>query len=65
MAIYECVFAPFRVTSPIDGRSLEGVSSVKVQQESVFESDGRTIVCTEVWPSHRNRMVIIVNVLGV
>ncbi|KAG5261748.1 hypothetical protein AALO_G00287910 [Alosa alosa] len=37
------------VTSPIDGRSLEGVSSVRVQQESVFDSDGRTIVCTEVF----------------
>ncbi|XP_063067707.1 zinc finger FYVE domain-containing protein 16 isoform X2 [Engraulis encrasicolus] len=37
------------VTSPIDGRSLEGVSSVRIQQETVFESDGRTIVCTEVF----------------
>ncbi|KAL2087678.1 hypothetical protein ACEWY4_016506 [Coilia grayii] len=37
------------VTSPIDGRSLEGVSSVRIQQETMFETDGRTIVCTEVF----------------
>ncbi|XP_030624166.1 zinc finger FYVE domain-containing protein 16 [Chanos chanos] len=37
------------MTSPIDGKSLEGVSSVKVQQESEFECDGRTIRCTEVF----------------
>uniref|UniRef100_A0A673MQG0 Zinc finger FYVE domain-containing protein 16-like n=1 Tax=Sinocyclocheilus rhinocerous TaxID=307959 RepID=A0A673MQG0_9TELE len=36
------------VTSPVDGKSLEGVSSVKIQQDSEFEMDGRTIRCTEV-----------------
>uniref|UniRef100_A0A671Q0Y2 Zinc finger FYVE domain-containing protein n=1 Tax=Sinocyclocheilus anshuiensis TaxID=1608454 RepID=A0A671Q0Y2_9TELE len=37
------------VTSPVDGKSLEGVSSVKIQQDSEFEMDGRTIRCTEVF----------------
>ncbi|XP_051972602.1 zinc finger FYVE domain-containing protein 16-like isoform X2 [Xyrauchen texanus] len=37
------------VSSPIDGRSLEGMSSVKIQQDSEFEMDGRVIRCTEVF----------------
>uniref|UniRef100_A0A8C1B1D0 Zinc finger, FYVE domain containing 16 n=1 Tax=Cyprinus carpio carpio TaxID=630221 RepID=A0A8C1B1D0_CYPCA len=37
------------VISPVDGRSLEGVSSVKIQQDSDFEMDGQTIRCTEVF----------------
>ncbi|XP_051766377.1 zinc finger FYVE domain-containing protein 16 isoform X3 [Ctenopharyngodon idella] len=37
------------ITSPVDGKSLEGVSSVKIQQDSEFEMDGRTIRCTEVF----------------
>uniref|UniRef100_A0A8C2GBC8 Zinc finger, FYVE domain containing 16 n=1 Tax=Cyprinus carpio TaxID=7962 RepID=A0A8C2GBC8_CYPCA len=37
------------VTSPVDGKSLEGVCSVKIQQDSEFEMDGRTIRCTEVF----------------
>ncbi|XP_026076277.1 zinc finger FYVE domain-containing protein 16-like isoform X1 [Carassius auratus] len=37
------------VISPVDGRSLEGVSSVKIQQDSEFEMDGQTIRCTEVF----------------
>uniref|UniRef100_A0A672SFK6 Zinc finger FYVE domain-containing protein 16-like n=1 Tax=Sinocyclocheilus grahami TaxID=75366 RepID=A0A672SFK6_SINGR len=37
------------VTSPVDGKSLEGVSSIKIQQDSEFEMDGRTIRCTEVF----------------
>ncbi|XP_056592375.1 zinc finger FYVE domain-containing protein 16 isoform X2 [Triplophysa dalaica] len=37
------------VTSPVDGRSLEGVSSIRVQQDSEFELDGRSIKCTEVF----------------
>ncbi|XP_026129868.1 zinc finger FYVE domain-containing protein 16-like isoform X1 [Carassius auratus] len=37
------------VTSPVDGKSLEGVSSVKIQQDSEFEMDGRSIRCTEVF----------------
>ncbi|XP_051541056.1 zinc finger FYVE domain-containing protein 16 isoform X1 [Myxocyprinus asiaticus] len=37
------------ITSPVDGRSLEGVSSVKIQQDSEFEMDGRIIRCTEVF----------------
>uniref|UniRef100_A0A671MJF0 Zinc finger FYVE domain-containing protein 16-like n=1 Tax=Sinocyclocheilus anshuiensis TaxID=1608454 RepID=A0A671MJF0_9TELE len=39
------------VISPVDGRSLEGVSSVKIQQDSEFEMDGQTIRCTEVYVS--------------
>ncbi|XP_013870552.1 zinc finger FYVE domain-containing protein 16 [Austrofundulus limnaeus] len=35
-------------TSGVDGRPLDGVCSVKVQQDVDFESDGRTIRCTEV-----------------
>ncbi|XP_058267579.1 zinc finger FYVE domain-containing protein 16 isoform X4 [Hemibagrus wyckioides] len=37
------------IISPIDGKSLEGVSSIHIQQDSEFEMDGRTIKCTEVF----------------
>ncbi|TSM28092.1 Zinc finger FYVE domain-containing protein 16 [Bagarius yarrelli] len=37
------------IISPIDGKSLEGVYSVHIQQDSGFEMDGRTIKCTEVF----------------
>ncbi|XP_050976901.1 zinc finger FYVE domain-containing protein 16 isoform X1 [Labeo rohita] len=37
------------VNSPVDGKSLAGVSSVKIQQDSEFEMDGRTIRCSEVF----------------
>ncbi|KAG1971311.1 zinc finger FYVE domain-containing protein [Pimephales promelas] len=37
------------VSSPVDGKSLEGVSSIKIQQDSEFEMDGQTIRCTEVF----------------
>uniref|UniRef100_A0AAY4EB78 FYVE-type domain-containing protein n=1 Tax=Denticeps clupeoides TaxID=299321 RepID=A0AAY4EB78_9TELE len=37
------------VVSPIDRKSLEGVPSIRVQQESEFEADGWTIKCTEVF----------------
>ncbi|CAJ1070037.1 zinc finger FYVE domain-containing protein 16 isoform X2 [Xyrichtys novacula] len=36
-------------TSGVDGRPLDGVRSVKVQQDTEFESDGRSIKCTEVF----------------
>lgn len=36
-------------TSRVDGRPLDGVSSVKMQQDTEFESDGRAIRCTEVF----------------
>uniref|UniRef100_A0A3P8ZAP5 FYVE-type domain-containing protein n=1 Tax=Esox lucius TaxID=8010 RepID=A0A3P8ZAP5_ESOLU len=36
------------VTSGVDGKPLEGVHSVRMQQDTVFESDGRSIRCTEV-----------------
>ncbi|XP_072514344.1 zinc finger FYVE domain-containing protein 16 isoform X2 [Salminus brasiliensis] len=38
------------ITSPIDGKSLEGVSSIQIQQDSEFEMDARTIRCTEPVP---------------
>uniref|UniRef100_A0A8C9WN66 Zinc finger, FYVE domain containing 16 n=1 Tax=Scleropages formosus TaxID=113540 RepID=A0A8C9WN66_SCLFO len=34
--------------SPVDHRSLEGAVSVRVQQETEFEAEGKTIKCTEV-----------------
>ncbi|XP_036972413.1 zinc finger FYVE domain-containing protein 16 isoform X1 [Acanthopagrus latus] len=36
-------------TSGVDGRPLDGVHSVRVQQDAEFESDGRSIRCTEVF----------------
>ncbi|XP_068429791.1 zinc finger FYVE domain-containing protein 16 isoform X2 [Clinocottus analis] len=36
-------------TSGVDGRPLDGVRSVRMQQDTEFESDGRTIRCTEVF----------------
>ncbi|KAI4882337.1 hypothetical protein NFI96_017508 [Prochilodus magdalenae] len=36
------------VTSPVDGKSLEGVPSIRIQQDSEFEMDGQSIRCTEV-----------------
>lgn len=35
-------------TSGVDGRPLDGVHSVRVQQDAELESDGRSIRCTEV-----------------
>ncbi|XP_018600557.2 zinc finger FYVE domain-containing protein 16 [Scleropages formosus] len=35
--------------SPVDHRSLEGAVSVRVQQETEFEAEGKTIKCTEVF----------------
>nr|XP_015218372.1 PREDICTED: zinc finger FYVE domain-containing protein 16 isoform X1 [Lepisosteus oculatus]XP_015218376.1 PREDICTED: zinc finger FYVE domain-containing protein 16 isoform X1 [Lepisosteus oculatus]XP_015218384.1 PREDICTED: zinc finger FYVE domain-containing protein 16 isoform X1 [Lepisosteus oculatus]XP_015218391.1 PREDICTED: zinc finger FYVE domain-containing protein 16 isoform X1 [Lepisosteus oculatus]XP_015218395.1 PREDICTED: zinc finger FYVE domain-containing protein 16 isoform X1 [Lepisos len=37
------------VTSPVDGKSLEGVPNVKMQQEAEFETDGKFVKCTEVF----------------
>ncbi|KAJ3605149.1 hypothetical protein NHX12_027199 [Muraenolepis orangiensis] len=37
------------VTSGVDGRSLDGVYSLRTQHDSEFESDGRVIRCTEVF----------------
>ncbi|XP_023276971.1 zinc finger FYVE domain-containing protein 16-like [Seriola lalandi dorsalis] len=36
-------------TSGVDGRPLDGVHSVRMQQDTEFDSDGRTISCTEVF----------------
>uniref|UniRef100_A0A665V0H5 Zinc finger FYVE domain-containing protein 16-like n=1 Tax=Echeneis naucrates TaxID=173247 RepID=A0A665V0H5_ECHNA len=36
-------------TSGVDGRPLDGVRSVRMQQDTEFELDGRTITCTEVF----------------
>ncbi|KAM6475251.1 zinc finger FYVE domain-containing protein 16 [Liasis olivaceus] len=38
-----------RITSPIDGKSMEGVQSEKIVQEERFEVDGKLIKCTEVF----------------
>ncbi|XP_028273119.1 zinc finger FYVE domain-containing protein 16 [Parambassis ranga] len=35
--------------SGVDGRPLDGVHSVRMQQDTEFESDGRSIRCTEVF----------------
>ncbi|KAG5834406.1 hypothetical protein ANANG_G00261170 [Anguilla anguilla] len=37
------------VSSPVDGKSLEGSQSVRIQQDGEFELDGKTIRCTEVF----------------
>ncbi|XP_029299964.1 LOW QUALITY PROTEIN: zinc finger FYVE domain-containing protein 16 [Cottoperca gobio] len=37
------------ITSGVDGRPLDGVRSVRMQQDTEFDSDGRTIRCTEVF----------------
>uniref|UniRef100_UPI0037E8B47D zinc finger FYVE domain-containing protein 16 isoform X2 n=1 Tax=Semicossyphus pulcher TaxID=241346 RepID=UPI0037E8B47D len=36
-------------TSGVDGRPLDGVRSVRMQQDTEFDSDGRAIRCTEVF----------------
>ncbi|XP_030006432.1 zinc finger FYVE domain-containing protein 16 isoform X2 [Sphaeramia orbicularis] len=36
-------------TSAVDGRQQDGVRSVRMQQDTEFESDGRAIRCTEVF----------------
>uniref|UniRef100_A0A3B5AUQ1 Zinc finger FYVE domain-containing protein n=1 Tax=Stegastes partitus TaxID=144197 RepID=A0A3B5AUQ1_9TELE len=36
-------------TSGVDGRPLDGVHSVRMQQDTEFEADGRSIRCTEVF----------------
>ncbi|KAM6976158.1 zinc finger FYVE domain-containing protein 16 [Tautogolabrus adspersus] len=36
-------------TSGVDGRPLDGVRSARMQQDTDFDSDGRTIRCTEVF----------------
>ncbi|XP_036385443.1 zinc finger FYVE domain-containing protein 16 [Megalops cyprinoides] len=37
------------VKSPVDGKSLEGVPSVRMQLEGEFEMEGKVIQCTEVF----------------
>ncbi|KAJ8261161.1 hypothetical protein COCON_G00168840 [Conger conger] len=37
------------VSSPVDGKSLEGAQSVRIHQDGEFELDGKTIKCTEVF----------------
>ncbi|KAJ8380682.1 hypothetical protein SKAU_G00014600 [Synaphobranchus kaupii] len=37
------------VTSPVDGRSLEEALRVRVEQDTEFRMDGKTIKCTEVF----------------
>ncbi|XP_072438302.1 zinc finger FYVE domain-containing protein 16 isoform X5 [Chiloscyllium punctatum] len=42
------------VLSPIDRRSMEDIPSIKMLQENVFEADGITVKCTEVFYLQRN-----------
>ncbi|KAJ8401909.1 hypothetical protein AAFF_G00374900 [Aldrovandia affinis] len=37
------------VSSPVDGKSLEGLHSVRMKQDGEFESEGKTIKCTELF----------------
>lgn len=37
------------ISSAVDGKPLDGVRSVRMQQDAEFEVDGRTIQCTEVF----------------
>ncbi|KAI1905353.1 hypothetical protein AGOR_G00015230 [Albula goreensis] len=37
------------VCSPVDGKSLDGAPSVRLQLDGEFESEGKTIKCTEVF----------------
>ncbi|XP_034751940.1 zinc finger FYVE domain-containing protein 16 isoform X2 [Etheostoma cragini] len=50
--------------SGVDGRPLDGVRSVRMQQDAEFESDGRTIRCTEVFFQPRAPDCSVVSVLS-
>lgn len=41
-----CVFS---VISPIDGKSMESITSVKIFHGSEFKANGKVIRWTEVW----------------
>ncbi|TMS08302.1 hypothetical protein E3U43_005785 [Larimichthys crocea] len=51
-------------TSGVDGRPLDGVRSVRVLQDTEFESDGRTIKCTEVFYQLKNPDCSLTSVLS-
>ncbi|XP_071371776.1 zinc finger FYVE domain-containing protein 16 isoform X1 [Centroberyx affinis] len=51
------------ITSGVDGRPLNGVHSVKMQQDTEFESEGRTIRCTEVFYQLKNPDCCLATVL--
>ncbi|KAJ0057580.1 hypothetical protein NL108_009357, partial [Boleophthalmus pectinirostris] len=51
-------------TSAVDGKSLDGVHSVRVQQDSEFQSDGRSIRCTEVFCQLKSSDTSLVSVLA-
>ncbi|XP_036382351.1 zinc finger FYVE domain-containing protein 16-like isoform X2 [Megalops cyprinoides] len=42
------------MSSPVDGRSLEGALRVRMEQDAEFEMDGKVIKCTEVFYLLRN-----------
>uniref|UniRef100_A0A8C4SRT0 Zinc finger FYVE domain-containing protein 16-like n=1 Tax=Erpetoichthys calabaricus TaxID=27687 RepID=A0A8C4SRT0_ERPCA len=48
--------------SPVDGRSLEAVPSVKLQQEAEFETAGKCIKCTEVFYVLKSEAVSFANI---
>lgn len=51
-------------TSGVDGRPLDGVCSARVQQDTEFESDGRSIRCTEVFYQLRSPDCSLASVLS-
>ncbi|XP_073333761.1 zinc finger FYVE domain-containing protein 16 isoform X2 [Pagrus major] len=51
-------------TSGVDGRPLDGVHSVRVQQDAEFESDGRSIRCTEVFYQLKTQDCSLASVLS-
>ncbi|KAG7499372.1 zinc finger FYVE domain-containing protein 16-like isoform X1 [Solea senegalensis] len=51
-------------TSGVDGRPLDGVRSVRMQQDTEFESDGRTLTCTEVFYQLKSPDSSLVSVLS-
>lgn len=53
-----CLFLCSKVSS-VDRRPLDGVRSVRLQQDMEFESDGRSIRCSEVNPQHSSRSLLV------
>ncbi|XP_039615173.1 zinc finger FYVE domain-containing protein 16 isoform X2 [Polypterus senegalus] len=48
--------------SPVDGKSLEAVPSIKLQQEAEFEAAGKCIKCTEVFYVLKSEAVSFANI---
>lgn len=50
LGLIKSVFWPTRVISPIDGKSMESITSVKIFHGSEFKANGKVIRWTEVGP---------------